>query len=50
MVPRDVTEVQPDYTEMKSRSSNHNHSVTESCRIIQVNKPQLVNYCKNNIR
>ncbi|CAH8514402.1 unnamed protein product [Schistosoma mattheei] len=49
MVPRDVTEVQPDYTEMKSRSSNHNHSVTESCRIIQVNKPQLVNYCKNNI-
>ncbi|CAH8531649.1 unnamed protein product [Schistosoma bovis] len=49
MVPRDVTEVQPDYTEMKSRGSNRNHSVTESCRIIQVNKPQLVNYCKNNI-
>ncbi|VDO92896.1 unnamed protein product [Schistosoma curassoni] len=35
MVPRDVTEVQPDYTEMKSRGSNRNHSVTESCRIIQ---------------
>ncbi|CAH8531664.1 unnamed protein product [Schistosoma bovis] len=37
MVPRDVTEVQPDYTEMKSRGSNRNHSVTESCRIIQNN-------------
>ncbi|CAH8539470.1 unnamed protein product [Schistosoma margrebowiei] len=49
MVPRNVTEVQPDYTEMKSRSNDRNHSVTESCRIIQVNKPQLVNYCKNNI-
>lgn len=49
MVPLDAAEVQPDYTEMKSRNNNPNHSVTESCRIIQVNKPQLVNYCKNNI-
>ncbi|CAH8541080.1 unnamed protein product [Schistosoma rodhaini] len=49
MIPQDVTEVRPDYTEMKSRNSSPSHPVTESCRIIQVNKPQLVNYCKNNI-
>ncbi|XP_018644491.1 phospholipid-transporting atpase [Schistosoma mansoni] len=48
MIPQDVTEVRPDYTEMKSRNSNPSHPVTESCRIIQVNKPQLVNYLLRN--
>ncbi|CAH8494750.1 unnamed protein product [Schistosoma turkestanicum] len=49
MVTRDVTEGQPDYTEMKNRNSNSDHSGTESCRVIQVNKPQLVSFCKNDI-
>ncbi|KAH8875473.1 Phospholipid-transporting ATPase IB [Schistosoma japonicum] len=49
MVPRDVTDGQSDYTEMKSRNGDSTHSSTENYRIIKVNRPQLVNYCKNDI-
>ncbi|KAK4472070.1 hypothetical protein MN116_005442 [Schistosoma mekongi] len=49
MVQRDVTDGQSDYTEMKGRNSDSVHSSAENYRIIKVNRPQLVNYCKNDI-